>query len=313
MDLLSDILAVMKMRGTLYFRTEFSAPWGVQVPAFENVARFHFAHRGRCWVRVAGVENPVLLNQGDLVVIPHGASHVLADPVDVSVVTLDNVLEASGFTGHGALVYGHSGDSHTTELICGHFAFDSGATHPLIEALPPFIHIHNYGDVAHHWLEQTLKVIGSEVAQSALGADLIALKLSETICVQAIRAYLSTDGRERSVLAGFTDPRISRTLDAVHETPGAPWTLESMAKAAGQSRTAFAERFRRIMGQAPHEYLTQWRMQIARQLLLETSTPIIDIAERVGYQSESSFGRVFKRCIGHTPAGVRKTRLAFGT
>lgn len=313
MDLLSDILAVMKMRGTLYFRTAFSAPWGVQVPAFENVARFHFAHRGRCWVRVEGVEDPVLLNQGDLVVIPHGASHVLADPKDVSAATLDNVLETSGFTGEGALVYGHGSDSHATELICGHFAFDNGATHPLIEALPPFIHIHNYGDVAHLWLEQTLKVIGSEVTQSALGADLIALKLSETICVQAIRAYLSTEGRERSVLAGFTDPRISRALQAVHQTPHAPWTLESMAKAAGQSRTAFAERFRRLMGQAPHEYLTEWRMQVARQLLLETDIPVIDVAERVGYQSESSFGRVFKRSFNHTPSSVRRTRPAIGT
>jgi len=278
MDLLSDILAVMKLRGTLYFRTAFTTPWGIEVPPFENVARFHYAHRGRCWVHVEGTTEPVLLDQGDLVIIPHGARHVIGEPRDVGAATLDHVLESSGFSGQDALVYGAEDGGHATELICGHFAFDREVTHPLLAALPPCIHVPNYGDAAHHWLDQTLKVIGSEVGRSGLGADLIALKLSETICAQAIRAFLLDEGKDHPVSAGFTDPNISRVLQAIHCDPAADWTLDRMAREAGQSRSAFAERFRRVMDQTPLDYLTQWRMLKARQMLAETSAPIIEVA-----------------------------------
>ena len=308
MDLLSDILAVMKLRGTLYFRTAFTAPWGIEVPPFENVARFHYAHRGRCWVHVDGADDPVLLDQGDLVIIPHGARHVIGDPSDAGIATLDQVLETSGFTGEGALVYGAGGASHATELICGHFAFDRETMHPLIAALPPYIHVRNYGEAAHHWLDQTLKVIGSEVARPGLGADLIALKLSETICAQAIRYFLMTEGKEHSVSAGFTDPRICPVLQAIHRDPAADWTLDRMAREAGQSRSAFAERFRRVMDQTPLDYLTHWRMLTARRLLADTPAPIIEVAERSGYRSEASFGRAFKRHFGRTPASIRRAR-----
>jgi AraC-like DNA-binding protein len=306
MDMLSDILSVMKLRGTLYFRTAFTAPWGIEVPSYENVARFHYAHRGRCWVRVGEAKGPLLLNQGDLVIIPHGARHVIGDPSDTGIATLEHVLEASGFTGEGALVYGDGGDRHATELICGHFAFESEFTHPLISALPACIHVKNYGGAAHQWLDQTLKLISSEVAQPGLGGDLIALKLSETICAQAIRAFLAAEGKDHPVSAGFTDPRICAALQALHRDPSAPWTLDMMAREAGQSRSAFADRFRRVMGQAPLEYLTHWRMLTARRMLAETVAPIISVAERSGYHSEAAFGRAFKRHFGRTPASVRR-------
>lgn len=310
MDLLSNILAVMKLRGTLYFRTSFTAPWGVEVPSFENVARFHYAHRGRCWVHVEGAHGPVSLDQGDLVVIPHGARHVIGDPKEAGAMALDRVIEASGFKGEGALVFGGGGEAHATELICGHFAFDSQVTHPLLAALPPVIHVRNYGDAAHHWLDQTLKVIGAEAGRSGLGADLIALKLSETICVQAIRAFLTGEGRDHLVSAGFTDPRISRALTAVHRDPAADWTLERMAREAGQSRSAFAERFRRVMGETPLDYLTHWRMLTAHRLLTESRAPLTEVAERSGYRSEAAFGRAFKRHFRRTPASLRRSGAA---
>lgn len=308
MDLLSDILAVMKLRGALYFRTSFTAPWGIEVPPFDNAARFHYAHRGHCWVHVEDIAEPILLDQGDLVIVPHGARHVFGEPRDASVETLDHVLESSGFTGTGALVYGAGGAGHTTELICGHLAFDREVTHPLLAALPSCIHVRNYGGAAHHWLDQSLKMIGSEAGRSGLGADLIALKLSEAICAQAIRAFLLDEGKDHPVLAGFTDPNICRVLQAIHVDPAADWTLERMAREARQSRSAFAERFRRVMDQTPLDYLTQWRMLKARQMLAETTAPIIQVAERSGYRSEAAFGRAFKRHIGRTPASIRRAR-----
>ena len=306
MDLLSDILRLMKLSGTLYFRTAFSAPWGVAVPEFENVARFHYVHRGRCFAQVANEEEAILLEQGDLIIIPHGASHTLSDPIDVGVKTVDQVVEESGFSGQGALVFGEPGKGHETQLICGHFAFDPAAGHILIDALPPYIQIKDYGQISPGWLEGTLKIIGAEVGHDQLGGDLIALRLSEIIFTQSIRHYLAHEGKNRQGLAGFADQQIRQALEAIHREPANTWTVESLARVAGMSRTAFSSKFSELVTLTPLNYLTTWRMQLARQLLVETDTSIIDVAMRSGYQSEASFGRVFKRYFDLPPAGYRR-------
>ena len=208
MDLLSDILNLMKLSGTLYFRTSFTSPWGVEVPAFQNVSRFHYVQRGRCFADVEGSSEPVLLERGDLIIIPHGAGHILSDPLDVESKTVDQVVEESGFTGNGALVFGEPSSGHETQLICGHFAFDPDASHVLIDALPRYIHIKDYGRVSPDWLDNTLKIIGAEVGGEQLGSDLVALKLSEIIFTQAVRHYLQREGRDRPGLAGFADDHI---------------------------------------------------------------------------------------------------------
>jgi len=308
LDLLSDILSRLKLSGTLYFRTSFTSPWSIEVPAFEQVSRFHFAHRGRCLVRVGNQSQPVSLEQGDLIIITRGANHTLfCDPsTEHLAVQLDNVIQSSGFTGEGTLVYGDPGTHHETQLICGHFAFAKDAHHPLIDALPAYIHIQNYGETAGTWLEHTLRVIGQEAGQDNMGSELIALKLSEIIYAQAIRNYLNSDGRNHKGLAGFTNPAITRILQAIHQSPEHPWTLEELARIGGLSRTSLANRFSEYMSMTPLTYITQWRMQIARQHLLDSNQPIIDIAEAVGYQSEAAFGRVFKKHFDIAPATYRR-------
>ncbi|MEM7293316.1 MAG: AraC family transcriptional regulator [Pseudomonadota bacterium] len=311
MDLLSDILSQLRLSGTLYFRTSFTSPWSVQVPPFENVSRFHFAHRGRCLVRVASMENTVLLEQGDLIIIMRGATHTLfCDPAtEHPAQLLDKVVEESGFNGRGTLVYGEPGTHHETQLICGHFAFDKDAYHPVIDALPPYIHIENYGETAGNWMENTLKVIGSEAGQEQLGGDLIALKLSEVIYAQAIRSYLS-NGAGDTPLAGFTDPAMARALTVIHQSPAHPWTLEELSRVAGLSRTSLSTKFNQCLSMTPLGYITQWRMQLARQKLTDSRAPLIEIAEAVGYGSEAAFGRVFKKHFGVAPASYRKQKAA---
>ncbi len=308
MDLLSDILSLMKLSGTLYFRTSFSSPWGVEVPAFENVSRFHYVHRGRCFAHVEGTSGSIFLEQGDLIVITHGAGHTLSDPAEVDAKTVDQVVKESGFTGRGALVYGESGAGHETQLICGHFSFDAGASHILLDALPRYIHIKDYGEVSPDWLDDTLNIIGAEAGRERLGSDLIALKLSEIIFTQVIRHYLAREGKHQPGLAGFADARIRKALEAIHKDPAKAWSVESLAKVAGLSRTAFSNKFSELIANSPLNYLTAWRMQIARQLLADTDIPIIEVATRSGYQSEASFGRVFKRHFEVPPAGYRRSR-----
>jgi AraC-like DNA-binding protein len=250
----------------------------------------------------------VLIEQGDLVIITRGAEHSLfCDPkTEPDVLELDTVLEQSGFDGKGALVIGEVGKDHETQLVCGHFAFASDLTHPLIEALPPLIHIRNYGETSGQWMESTLRIIGAEAGRDALGGDVIALKLSEIIFAQALRDYLRNNEADQPVLAGFNDPKIARVLQAMHQTPARQWTVDDLAKVGGLSRTSFASRFGRLMDMTPMAYITLWRMQIAARLLRTTDEPIIQVAEQVGYGSEAAFGRVFKKHQNVAPATFRR-------
>lgn len=312
LDLLSDILTRLSLRGSLYFRTSFTEPWGVRVPAFRDVARFHFAHRGEALVRVAGVAVPVHLGQGDLIVIPHGAAHILTcrhtGPDEA--LPLDDVLSRSGFPGHGTLVWGGEESPRDTQLICGHFALAEGSRHILFDRLPPFIHLRGYGEEAGPWLEATLKVIGAEAGGTRLGGDLIALKMSEAIFAQAIRAHIEQANQADCGVTGFGDPYLARALTAFHRAPTADWTVARLAREAGMSRTGFAERFSERLGVTPMAYVTSWRMQIAREALAARGLSVAEAAEVSGYASESAFSRVFKKEIGISPAAFRQSGLA---
>lgn len=310
MDLLSGILNVMKMSGSVYFRTSFTSPWGVEVPPHQNVSRFHYVHRGRCYVRVDNQDSTVFLEQGDLIIITRGASHILSEPQDAVISSLDTIVEDAGFTGRGALLVGDPETGHETQLICGHFAFDSGTKHVLLDSLPDYVHVKDYGRASPDWLDNTLKMIGSELGHDKMGGDLIALKLSEIIFTQAIRYYIENDGKSQTGLAGFTDSNIRAALIALHERPGDAWSVDDMAKIAGMSRTAFSNRFNELIGNTPLNYLMDWRMLIARQMLIDTEYPIIDIAMKAGYQSEAAFGRIFKRYFDMPPAGFRRNWMS---
>ncbi len=308
LDLLSDILTNMSMRGSLYFRTSFTKPWGVAVPSYENVARFHFVHRGNCLVRVNGVADPISLNQGDLVIIPHGTSHDLycGHEPERTIMPLDVVLERSGYEGSGVLVYGGEEPLSETQLICGHFSFDPKSRHILMERLPPYIHLTNYGERAGRWMEATLRVIGEEAGGRKMGGDLIALKMSEAILAQAIRSFIEGSDAEESSLGAFSDKNLSRALDAFHKAPAERWTVEALANVAGMSRTGFAVQFQKLMKMSPMEYVTGWRMEIAKRVLQKADASLTDAAESAGYASDSAFTRTFKKETGMTPAKFRK-------
>ncbi|PCI75417.1 MAG: AraC family transcriptional regulator [SAR86 cluster bacterium] len=308
MDLLSSVLAHMKLTGTLYFRTSFTSPWGVKVPLHPNVSRFHYVHRGRCIVRVGSEASPVQLEQGDLIIINRGAEHTLFSDLDEEhlAAELETVISESGFTGYGTLVYGEASSKQESQLVCGHFAFDENAKHPLIDKLPSYILIRNYGDTAGSWMEHTLRIIGSEAATDNIGASLISLKLSEIIFAQALRVFLKSEENSNSELRGFVDSNISKALKEVHIDPSRSWNLGELAAIAGLSRTGFVSRFTSLMSETPLTYITNWRMQVARKMLVESNAPIIEVAESSGYQSEASFGRVFKKHFDLAPASYRR-------
>lgn len=304
-DALSEILNVLKMRSSVYFRTAFSSPWGLSVPAYSNVARFHMAMRGECWLRVAGQNAPTRLVTGDLAVVPHGRSHILSDTPEREATALDNALALTDYDGTGAFSFGGPEMGEACQLFCGHFELEEGTVHPIFSALPAIIHIPNTDTMNALWLEPITRFVTSESLNGKPGSSAIVHRLTEIIFIQIVRAFVERSGDEAGYLAGLLDRQLSKSLFAVHRSPEKPWTVESMAVLAGMSRTVFASRFSQLIGMTPLAYVTDWRMLIARRRLLDSDQPIIVIAESVGYKSESAFARAFKRQFGITPGSLR--------
>ena len=305
MDVLSDILNVVKLQGSLYFRTEFSPPFGVRVPPFANVARFHLAARGQCWVAIAGTPEPVFLSAGDLIVIPHGAEHTLSDDPETQIEALDQVVEAAAFTGTGALVYGGADGGSPASLVCGHFAFDPHAGRLLLDALPSYIHVKGFQATGDGWIDQAMKFIAHEAHARRSGADGIINRLSEILFIQTLRHH--AEQTQTGLLAGLRDPQIGRALSAIHGDPAKTWTVEGLAREAAMSRTVFSERMRASIGLSPMQYLTQWRMELACRLLADGHSNLAGVAPRVGYQSVGAFIRAFKKQYGVGPGRYQKT------
>jgi len=297
----SDVLSLLQLKSTVYFRSAFHEPWGIGVPKFENVARFHFVHRGRCWVTVG--ENRIELNQGDLVIIPHGGAHTIHNPIDAPIETLEQA--SSEYLGDGVFVYGEPSTHNDTQLVCGHWSFDKNVNHPLIETLPDCVHIKR-SSTTSIWLEQSLNMIGRETELQQAGYLEITKKLSETIFIHAIRNYITTNDSIGQFYGALKDNKILSVLKALHASPCNNWDLKKMSNVANLSRTGFIKRFTELVGITPLQYLTHWRMQLSCRLLLDTDLPIMGIAEQVGYQSEAAFGRVFKKYFNVGPSSYRR-------
>ncbi|HMB71716.1 MAG TPA: AraC family transcriptional regulator [bacterium] len=308
MDVLSEVLGALRLEGTLYFTTEFRRPWGVRVPPHGNVARFHLVLRGTCWVETGGQPEPVRLESGDLVLVPHGAEHVLSDPPGTPSPAVDEVIQRSGFTGRGALIHGGPDQGHPTRLLCGHFAFDAGsAAHPLLEQLPSRIVIRQEDAARHARVDDMVRLIVQEARGQGPGRDAVVQRLSEVLFIQALRAWSEGAGAGSGLMAALADPQLARGLAAVHTAPGRPWTLEELARQAGLSRTVFAERFRARMGRTPMQYVTFWRVEHACRLLRDGQCTVDDVAGRVGYRSPAAFHRAFRKWVGRSPGEYRRS------
>lgn len=308
MDVLSDILSALRLRGTLYFTTDFRQPWGVQVPPFKRVARFHLIVRGGCWVRVANVAEPIRLETGDLILIPHGAEHRISCLPDSECKLVDDVVREAGFTGEGALVIRGEDGGGTTRLICGHFEFDDAMEHALIAQLPAALVVRWDEAVRDSPLQDAFRFIAREVQDGRPGHDVVVRRMSEVLFVQAVRFWANCTTVDRGVLAALGDPRLSKALSAIHAAPADRWTLESLCREAAMGRTAFAEAFRELVGETPLQYLTSWRMQKAKALLAQTQLSIEQIAAHVGYDSAASLSRVFRKAVGESPGSFRRAR-----
>lgn len=307
MDPITDVFAAMHVASAVYGSLEATAPWGIRSDA-GPYARLGMVVQGGCWLTVQGVDAPVRLSACDCFLLPHGSAHSLQDDLDTPLRPMCEVVRANDCHRGRILRIGGGGEPAT--IIIGKFLFDAPAPHPLHDALPPLLHIPG-GQTQPESLRTTLQLLIAEMTSNEPGSEVIVNRLADILFVQAIRTHMTTccKALRNGWLRALADPQVGTALRAIHDRVADPWTVATLAVEARMSRSAFAMRFKELVGVAPLDYLTRWRMYKASSLLQGNGRTLIDIGNLVGYESEAAFKRAFKRVIGVTPGAFRRETL----
>ncbi len=314
MDVLSEVLKVVKLQGALFYNGEFSSPWSVYAASSRGLARFfatgcehvivyHLLTEGRASARLEN-GNRVVLQAGDIVMIPHGDPHIVENgPPTKTVDDSENLREVLS---QGLKLWRLGGGGEVTKFVCGYMACDPQLSQVFLSGLPPIFKVSIRNDASGRWLENSIRFSVNEADASRAGGEAVLAKLSEVLFVETLRSYITHLPPEQTGwLAGARDSEVGKTLALMHRNPAHPWTIATLAKEAGISRSVLAERFRHHLNEPPMAYLTRWRLQLGAQMLSSTNYSVVQIAEEVGYESEAAFNRAFKRQFEIPPARFR--------
>lgn len=307
-DPLGETLHLLHLTGTLYCRSELTAPWGVALPPLEGCMMLHVITAGGCWLEVRP-EAPCWLPQGSIALVPHGVGHVLRSDRHAPLAPLFDIPVEQISERYEIMRYGGGGEF--TQAICVVVRFDHVAAQQLVALLPNVIQLNPWKNGSSAWLQDSLRFISREAAELRPGGETVITRLADILVIQMIRAWIdSAPADQQGWLAALRDPQIGRALTAIQRTPQRAWSVAELAHNVGMSRSAFSARFTQLVGESVMRYLTRWRLQLARTYLRETADPLARIAERIGYESEAAFSRAFKRMFGMPPGRVRHGRGA---
>lgn len=314
-DVLSNVLAAIRLTGAVYFDFELTSPWVLEAPPSREIAEtvmpgaqrvieFHLVAHGSGWGHAVG-QTPVRLHEGDVIAFPQGDAHVLC-----STPGMRAAPDAKAFAGASTLPMIHErggAGGARARILCCFLGCDERPFNPLLTALPAVIHLSADGPgAATDWPGTLLSMAATESRGNRAGRENVLARLSELMFVDTIRRHLETlPPAGKGWLAGLRDPVIGQALAALHRDPALPWTVERLARVVGVSRSVLAERFSLTLGQPPMQYLALWRMQLASRLLRD-GRRVASVAGAVGYESEAAFSRVFKKLIGLPPAAWRR-------
>jgi AraC-like DNA-binding protein len=320
-DILTDVLRAVHISGAIFFDVHATSPWvseaphsreirALVMPGAQHLIEYHVLVSGSCWSGLVDGSAPqVELKPGSILIYPHGDAHTVSSEPNMR--ARPNLASFAPATPENPRPFylDPGGDGpETARIICGFLGCDAGPFNPLLRALPRLLHVADGASADDGWLGMLIGATVRESEARRLGGGGVLSKLSELIFIEAIRRYAEAQPEEaRNWLVGLRDPLVGRALQALHADPMRPWTLPDLAREVGASRTVLAERFSDHLGMPPMGYLAAWRMQIAASLLSSGTLTISHIAERIGYKSEASFGRAFKRSTGMAPRDWRRS------
>jgi AraC family transcriptional regulator, alkane utilization regulator len=313
MDALTEVLNSIRVRSTVYCPIEIGAPWGLHIEE-ETGASFCILVKGSAFLEIEELKIRRRLNGGDFIIITKKCACKLMDSPQSEIIDLQEWLRRHPPRPDGT--YKVEGRGEITKFIGGTFVFENHESHPLLKVLPPFLHfsgrLGRTGEDGNEvdWFGTTLDFISSEAASRRPGAETVITRLSDILFIQAVRAYAATVSDEQpNWFAAATDPQIGAAIANIHRTPQRPWTVEQLANHAGMSRSAFAKRFTKLVGEPPLRYLSRWRMHKAIEMIQESRLTTAEVASLVGYESEAAFSKAFKKWNGQGPGAYRRSSV----
>lgn len=302
MDVLSNVLSTTRLGAAVLAQAELIAPWGLEVDPMMEVA-VHVVLRGECWLGLGGADASLHLEQGDVVLIGRGVAHSVADDPRTPVAPYRNVLAAMR---HRVERLTEAERERTTHVLCAKYLFEHRDPHPLVSLLPPLIHLRAKDSHDRTQLSLLLSLLRIEASQGGRGSELVVPRLVDTMLVFIVRAWIEAQPEGVGGWFGaLREPAITRALALIHEQPRSVWSVESLARAVGQSRATFARHFVQLVGEPPIAYLARWRMCLAVKLLRETTQSVEEIASAVGYESGAALSKAFRRVHGTSPGRFR--------
>lgn len=305
MDPLSDVLSLLKPRNQLFAAFDTAGAWSFSFPPYDGI-KFAAVLQGGCWGVVTGMDRPVHLEEGDCFLLNSGYEIVLSS--DLSLPPQDSSAIMDAIARDGIAVHNGGGE---VLLIGGFFTFSSEHAALLLDAFPPFARpprSSNQADVLRWSLDQ----LKSELRDPMPGGALVSNHLLHLMLVQVLRLHMTASSADSPAgwLTGLSDRRIRAAISAMHAEPARHWSLDELARIAGLSRTIFAQRFKRLVGETTMSYLMRWRMLMATDRLRRSDESITSISFALGYESESAFCTAFKRAMSCSPTQYRRRSSA---
>lgn len=320
MNTISDILHSMRLTGGVFLEAEFTAPWAVRarvtpedcspyMQAPREIIAYHLITAGQCVILLDDGQS-MLLKRGDLVLLPRNSPHILTTGIDIPPVPADQLIQEGSAGGMARIVHGGGGER--TQMLCG---FLGSATENVCLAalLPEALRLGSEDWPAARWIETTFRFAVQESARGQADSREALARLAELLFLEAVRRYFTLHPRSHeAALAGMRDNLVGRALMVMHKRLYEPWTTEALARQIGLSRSSFAERFTRALGEPPMRYLAHRRLEQASLRLRDTAEAINRIAYEAGYESDSAFSRAFRRMYGAPPATWRRNMAPTG-
>ncbi|NUT46751.1 MAG: AraC family transcriptional regulator [Saccharothrix sp.] len=308
-DLISELLKPVRLTGVFQSRWHARAPWAVTGDVVEQCAVLHYVQEGSCWITARDRDaEPVRLSTGDVAVFLPSAPHELSDEPGRSPVPLQGLLPTRDAGASRVVELGGTGPA--TSILCAGLHFDPQPSSALYQALPWVLVLDSARVDREPLLRHTLELLARPGQEDAPGAGLITLRAFELALVLALRPMLRELSESPHALKAVHHPGVSRALVIIYTRYREPWTIDTLAREAGMSRSAFTAVFGDLVGEGPAKHLTGRRMAEAARLLTETRIPQNAIAERVGYQSVVGFHLAFRRWLGITPGAYRQGAAA---